>query len=288
MKPEEELDSLLKSGYGKFFIVPIEDMIRMMKLPVPPNRVTTHTLMYLTEGYITMSIGSENYTIYQDECLIVAAGQVFSIGNVDVRSGKGYLCSFHDDMIIGKFGKNELLQDFEFLKVWGNPRIHLGQEVSQFIKPLFHRLLIEYSRHALAHPDIIQPYFIALLCEINRVYQPDSRPTPSKAADLSHRFRELLGAHIKTRHRVSEYAELLNITPNHLNKSVKEISGKSPSKWIDEALMLEAKILLYQSNLSISAVAAELGLFDPSYFSRLFKKKEGITPLAFRQRIEKS
>lgn len=288
MKPEQELDKLLKSGYDRFFIVKIEDIIRLMKLPVPSNRVNTHTLMYLTEGYITMSIGSEDYTIYQDECLVVAAGQVFSIGNVDVSSGKGYLCSFHDDMIIGKFGKNELLKDFEFLRVWGNPRIGLGQEISEFVKPLFHRLLIEYSRHGLSHPDIVQSYFIALLCEINSVYQPVSSSIQSNAVLISNRFKELIAEHIKTQHRVSEYAALLSITPNHLNKSVKSVTGKSPSKWIDETLVLEAKVLLYQSNLSISEVAAELGFFDPSYFSRLFKKYEGVTPLVFRKMIEKS
>jgi AraC family transcriptional regulator, transcriptional activator of pobA len=288
MKPEQELDDLLKSNFGKFFIVRIEDLILLMKLPVPPNRVTTHTLMYLTEGYITMTIGSEHYTIYKDECLVVAAGQVFSIGNVDIRSGKGYLCSFHNDMIVGKFGKNELLKDFEFLRVWGNPRISLGKETSQFVKPLFRRLLLDYSAHGLNRPDIIQPYFIALLCEINRVYQPISSSQQTKAVQISNQFKELMAEHIKTTHRVREYAVLLNITPNHLSKSVKAITGKSPTKWIDEAIVLEAKVLLYQSKLSVSEVAAEVGLFDPSYFSRLFKKYEGVSPMAFRKMIEKS
>jgi AraC-like DNA-binding protein len=87
---------------------------------------------------------------------------------------------------------------------------------------------------------------------------------------------------------VAEYAALLHISPNHLNKSVKAATGKSPSRWIDEAIVLEAKVLLYQSQYTIGDIATELGLEDPSYFSRLFKKYEGITPQAFRSRIEKS
>jgi len=81
---------------------------------------------------------------------------------------------------------------------------------------------------------------------------------------------------------------MLHISPNHLNKAVKAATGKSPSVWIDEAIVLEAKVLLYQSQYAISDVAGELGLHDPSYFSRLFKKYEGITPQNFRARIEKS
>jgi AraC family transcriptional regulator, transcriptional activator of pobA len=81
---------------------------------------------------------------------------------------------------------------------------------------------------------------------------------------------------------------MLNITPNHLNKLVKTITGKSPTKWIDDTLVLEAKVLLYQTSLTINEVASEIGIYDQSYFSRLFKKYEGITPLEFRKKIEKS
>jgi AraC family transcriptional regulator, transcriptional activator of pobA len=113
--PEKHLDDLLKPDFGKFFIVKVEDMIRLIKLPVPPTKATTHSLIYLTEGEATMTIGSESFKIFKDECLIVPAGQVFSFDNLDIN--KGFLCNFHNDIIIGKFGKNELLQDFEFLNV---------------------------------------------------------------------------------------------------------------------------------------------------------------------------
>lgn len=84
MEPGQQLNALLKTDFGKFFIVRVEDMFRLMKLPVPLTRATTHTLIYLTAGEAIMSIGSETYSIHQDECLVVPAGQVFSFGNPDV------------------------------------------------------------------------------------------------------------------------------------------------------------------------------------------------------------
>ena len=286
MKPEQQVEDLLKTDFGKFFIVKVEDLIRLMKLPVPPTRALTHTLIYLTEGEAIMRIGSEKYTILKDECLIVPAGQVFSFDNIDINTG--YLCNFHDDLIVGKFGKNELLQDFEFLRVWGNPKITLDSQTSGFIYNLFTRIIIDYSVNGLTNLDIIQSYFIALLSEINKAYLPVSINHPNKAISVTQKFKELIFAHIKTKHLVSDYATILNITPNHLNKLVKTVTGKSPTKWIDEAIVLEAKVLLYQSNLSISEIAIEVGLFDQSYFSRLFKKYEGVTPVGFRKMIEKS
>lgn len=286
IQSEQRIDTLLKADFGKFFIVRVEELIRLIKLPVPPIRSTNHTLIYLTDGEAVMTIGSETYKIFKDECLVVPAGQVFSFANVDLN--QGYLCNFHNDILIGKFGKPDLLKDFEFLNVWGNPRISLTEQISRFVAHLLQRIWLDYTENGLTNPDILQPYLIAFLCEINQVYSPMSGTTQTSAVLITNQFKELIFSHIKTNHRVTDYASLLNITPNHLNKSVRAITGKSPTKWIDEAIMLEAKVLLHQSDLSISEVAAEVGIFDASYFSRLFKKYEGITPLAFRQMIETS
>jgi AraC family transcriptional regulator, transcriptional activator of pobA len=286
IKPEIDHKQMLKADFGKFFLVKVEDLIRLIKLPVPPSRATTHSFIYLTEGEANMTIGSQSYKIFKDECLIVPAGQVYSFAKHDIN--KGFLCNFHNDFIIGKFGKNELLKEFEFLNVWGNPTIKLDEQTSGFVRALFMRIFIDYSQNGLSNIEIIQSYFIALLCEINRVYEPLSNSHQTSAISLINKFKELLFIHIKTKHLVSDYAELLNISPNHLNKIAKAITGKSPTKWIDEAIVLEAKVLLYQTTFSISEVAAEIGIFDQSYFSRLFKKYEGMSPLAFRKMIEKS
>jgi AraC family transcriptional regulator, transcriptional activator of pobA len=284
--PEQKLDGLLKSDFGKFFIVKVEDMIKLIKLPVPPTKATTHSLIYLTEGEATMTIGSESYKIFKDECLIVPAGQVFSFDKLDIN--KGFLCNFHNDIIIGKFGNSELLQDFEFLNVWGNPRISLGLETSKYVQQLLKRIYHDYSANGLQHLDIIQSYFIAALCEINSIYKPLSNSNQTTAINISNKFKALVFTNIKSKHLVTDYASLLNITPNHLNKLVKTITGKSPIKWIDDTLVLEAKVLLFQTSLTINEVAAEIGIYDQSYFSRLFKKYEGVTPLEFRKKIDKS
>lgn len=261
-------------------------MIRLIKLPVPPARSITHTFIYLTAGEAVMTIGSGTFKIFKDECLVVPAGQVFSFDYPDIN--KGYLCNFHNDIVIGKFGKNDLLKDFEFLSVWGNPKITLDHQTSAHVNQLMKRIFLDYSVNGLKNLNIIQSYFIALLCEIQRIYTPLTNSKQTTSVTITNKFKELIFLHIKTKHLVTDYASLLHITPNHLNKSVKAITGKSPAKWIGEALVLEAKVLLYQTDLTINGIAVEIGIYDQSYFSRLFKKYEGLTPLEFLKRIEKS
>lgn len=286
IQEEQALDTLLKTDYGKFFVVQVQDLIRLIRLPVPPTRSTTHTLIYLTSGEANITIGSRSYTIYQHECIVVPAGQVYSFTKHDIN--KGFLCNFHNDIIVGKFGTPGLLKRFEFLQVWGNPFIRLPKETSAHVLQLFKRIYAHYKVSALSKPELIQSNFIALLCELHDAYKPLSDSRQTSAVRLSNKFKELVFRHVRSRHLVSEYAALLHVSPNHLNKTVKQITGRSPIKWIDEAIVLEGKVLLHQTDLSVNSIASELGIADASYFSRLFKKYEAVTPLQFRRRIEKS
>lgn len=284
MENKQELLSILKKDFGKFFIVKVEEMFELIKLPIPPLRAINHSFIYLTSGEAIMKIGDKNYTIYKDQMLIVPAGQVFSFQNPDINTG--YLCNFHNDILIGKYSNENIINEFDFLKIWGNPFIRLDKQSSEFILSIFKRLLIEYNENGIKKLDIIQPYLITLLSEINRNYKPLFEDNETKNLEITKKFMEVLFSNFKKIHLVKNYASLLFISPNHLNKCVKKTTGKSPTKWIDEILILEAKVLLYQSNYSISEVAFELGFYDQSYFSRFFKKYEGLTPLEFHKQIE--
>lgn len=284
--PSKELQALLRKEFEKFLIIPVEEMYRHVRGTVPPSRSAAHSCLYLTEGAASMKIGSEHYTIHKGELLFVPAGQVFSFAEGDVN--KGYLVHFHNDILVGKFGRSDLHKDFEFLHVWGNPVVKPDKQTNQFVLHLFKRLLVEYREHGISKLDLLQPYFITLLCEVNRAYQPLNPEGQPAAIHLVNQFRQLLFTHLTTHHRVADYAAMLNISPNHLNKTVKAVTHKPPTKWIDEAILQEAKVLLYQSDFPISEIAMAVGMEDQSYFTRLFKKYEGVTPSEFRRMIEKS
>ena len=284
MEPELKTNKVVKNDYGRFFIVRIQDMIKVSKVPVPPTRALSHIVMYLTAGEATMKVGSQLFIVKKNQCFFVPAGQVFSYDKYEVN--EGFLCNFYDDTIIGKLTNNDLVKEFEFLAIWGNPLVVVDDQRDKYVKQTLERIYDEYTANELRNINIIQSYFIAFLHEINASYQtllPHAQPN---SIILTNNFKEFLFKFIREKHLVSDYASLLNISPNHLNKVVKATTGKSPSRWIDESIVLESKVLLYQTSLSINEVAAELGIYDQSYFSRLFKKLEGVSPVKFRQMIE--
>ena len=96
-------------------------------------------------------------------------------------------------------------------------------------------------------------------------------------------FRRLIEQHYKTLRLPGEYARLLHITPNHLNALCQELLGRSAGAVIRDRVLLEAKRLLTNADMTAAEIAYELNFQDNSYFSRFFKKYAGVTPEGFRR-----
>lgn len=109
----------------------------------------------------------------------------------------------------------------------------------------------------------------------------------SRPAQLSRQFKKLLVDNIRTLKSPSTYASKLHVSESYLNEVLKKITGFPVSYWITQEVILEAKRLLYYSELNVKEIAHRLGYEDHTYFSRIFKKNTNITPLAFRNNYRK-
>jgi AraC-like DNA-binding protein len=107
----------------------------------------------------------------------------------------------------------------------------------------------------------------------------------SRAAWITHQFQALLSANFKTMKSPAQYALALHYSLSHLNESVKRVSGFTVSYWIHQQVVLEAKRLLYFTQMDVREIAFALGYEDYAYFSRLFTKVMGVSPGAFRRRF---
>lgn len=279
---ENPINKLFKTNSDHFFCL----KIMQLQYPVPPSKHNCHTLIFITSGINIIKLGFEECQTNKNEIIVVPAGQIFSIEHINSKHS-GFICQFHPDVLIGKYGNRDIINDFDFLKISGNPKIIVSEKDAAFISNILIRLEAEYLEAETINLDLIQTYLMTLFCEMNR--NTVKTPKGGTAAEvLSAKFKELIYPNIKTNHQVNYYASLLNVTPNHLNKSVKATTGKSATTWIDETILLEAKYLLYQTTLSVSEIAMQVGHEDQSYFSRFFKKHEAMSPVQYRKMIDKS
>lgn len=278
--PSDELRRKLRGDVNDFFIVRIEDMYKHVTRAVPASRATSHSCMLITEGSASMMIGASKYTAVKNEMLFVPAGQIFSFQPGETN--KGIICSFNDDFVTRGFIKKEALRSFTFLKPWGQPKVSPSPEQAGFIEHCLLRMLATFTETGTQPTTLLQSYLLAMLNEVQYSYEVSSPQKNDAATMLTTRFKELLFTNVCTINRVADYAAMLNVTPNHLNKTVKQVTCQSPTRLIDEALVVEAKILLIQTPQTIGEIASTIGINDASYLARLFKKYTGITPTAFR------
>lgn len=84
--------------------------------------------------------------------------------------------------------------------------------------------------------------------------------------------------------KVSEIAEILGLNPNHLSNQFRKETGESLTAYLKDVRLSYAMRLLQISNLSLSDIALEVGFYDQSHFSRVFRERYGMTPLEYRQK----
>lgn len=284
---DQKLNKLFERSIVDFFCLRIEDLIAAGGIkPILPSREESHTLIYVTKGSYKTKIGFKEYTIRSNDVLIIQAGVIFSTEEIN-RSVKGFTCHFHPDTLIGKFGNRSIISEFDFLNIGNHPIININNS-KLAIQNLFERLIIEFKGKEEPSLIIIHAYLYALLAELKILYGQNHPVTQSAAYRVTSQFRALAYQTTKENLKVADLAKVMNISPNHLNKSVKFITSKTASEIINERKMIEIKYLLYQSDLTISEISYEMGFSDPSYFTRFFRKREGISPTEFRKLIEKS
>lgn len=266
-----------KPNFNQFIIASLAYSRPVIRLPLPPSRTSNHVLILVTAGQVDVTVGHQAYALKAQELVVVAALQIFTIHAIG-EDATGFMCFFSPELLLTKANDT----DFDFLKLTGNPRVSLSDQQTKFIHAVLDRLTLEYSENGAAKTDLIRPYLLALLAEIDRVYV-GTVATKTDAGDrLVQRFMDLLATQVRQTRLTNQYAEQLHISPNHLNKVVKRRTGKSPSVWIDERVVLEAKVLLFQSSLTIAQIAHEMGFDDPSGFGKLFRKYAQVSPTDFR------
>lgn len=135
--------------------------------------------------------------------------------------------------------------------------------------------------------SIIRALVFALLLEVTAEYEDRYRLGSAERIrneSIPDHFFRLLAANFRTRRTVSWYASQLNLTPKYLSQLIKECSGRTILDWIHESVMLEARMLLKTSEMTIQQISDQLNFSSPSAFVQFFRKHSGHTPGSERVR----
>lgn len=202
----------------------------------------------------------------------------------------GYACLFTEDFLKGH-ERSESLQQSPLFKIGGTPVFSLDKTQGAFMETIFQKMLAEQGTDYLFKNDLIRNYLNLMLHEAMRMQPAENFVQHSNAsARITSLFLDLLERQfpiesterplkIKT---AQEFAQNLSIHVNHLNRSVKEVTGKPTTAHIAERITSEARALLQHTDWSISDIAYALGFEYPTYFNNYFKRMTGTIPRSQR------
>lgn len=241
------------------------------------HRDDHYVFLLLTEGDFVLEIDFIEWHVTAPALCFIAPGQVHRYIRQHPRSN-GWFLFAAPGMVRGNC--RDIFENYQRVQqqfpLQQSPAVFFSMPVLQHALEATGRLLKKQIVTSLA--EGILGLFAA------EIMQHDLSHTiaNSRRQTITAKFRKLAKNKFRELKQVQQYAELLHITPLYLNECVKAVTGFPASHWIAEEVLLEARRLLYYTRLDAKQIAFELGYEDAAYFSRLFKKHTGMTPLAFR------
>lgn len=176
---------------------------------------------------------------------------------------------------------------FPFFTYSGLQYFQLKEEEADEVENLIMQINSEIKMRKHDMSMVIQLFVQLILIRAGRNYsQSIFTKQLENENPLFNRFIKLVSQHFLTLRKVSDYAAMLHVSADHLNRIIKNHSDKTAHELIDQMIVMEAKALLLHSQLSVAEVAYKLEFADPSHFNKFFKKHTSGTPLQFKQRSE--
>lgn len=275
---------------GHFNIFSVDDIVAKYKVkPVMPYNRRTYYKISLISGRNKAEYADKVIDIEKNALLFASPKVPYNWLPQD-HNQSGYFCIFTDDFLVRE-KSGVALDELPIFKPGGYPVFQLSEEEATEINYIFKKMYKELSADYAYKYDLLRNYVVELI-HYGQKLQPATAlyPTHNASARVSSLFIELLerqfpieSPHQKLKLRTAkDYADRLAVHVNHLNKVLKENTGKTTTDLISNRVVQEAKILLKQTDWNISEIAYCLGFDEVAHFSNFFKKQTSLAPIGFR------
>lgn len=243
------------------------------------HRHDFYYILVLEKGKGNHEIDFVSYPVAHHTVFLVAPGQVHRL---TLGAGSaGYLLQFQT-AFIQRNSSRALLRRAGYTTF--HPLDAAGFKKISF--PL-QQMLEEYTAKQKGYEDVIQASLDIFFVELARHREASGdRNVYTHPHERLATFQDLLRQHIGKYKQVTEYADLLHVSPYQLNALTRTLLDKTASEVIQDFVVLEAKRCLLGTTHQVKEIAFRLGYEDVSYFIRFFKKQTGYTPEVFRQQVK--
>jgi AraC family transcriptional regulator, transcriptional activator of pobA len=285
-KGKNWLPENLHGAIGHFNVFRLEPFVGANARPVP----------YRRRDYFKIMLVIGNAKVHYADKMIEVQKHALAFSNPQIpysweqkeRISGGFFCIFNQHF----FHQYGNLAQYAVFQPGGTPVFELSEEQVAKVLALYERMFEEINSDYIHKYDVLRTLVFELIhfaLKMEPAANLDKQPI-NASQRIATLFLELLERQfpIDDTHQnvslrsASDFAAQLNVHVNHLNRSVKETTGKTTSQLIAERLLQEGKILLKHSAWNVSDIAYALGFTEVTHFNNFFKKHTELSPLKFR------
>jgi AraC-like DNA-binding protein len=249
-----------------------------------PHRHDYYTVLLVAQGNGTHSIDFNAYPLANHQIYFVSPGQVHQV--IEEEKSIGFAMTFSTAFLVENSIHLSFVESLNLFHDYGqSPPLALNaqqlEKLNGYCTEIHHLHHSDAAMKELAVGSYLKLLLIACntICSIN----PLEASVDLTGNQTIRAFKEHVNAGYKEQHGTSYYADLMHITPDHLNRSIKNAIGITAKEYIQSRITTEAKRLLYFTELTTKEIAFDLGFSEPSHFSAFFKKCTKTSPTEFRQ-----
>jgi AraC-like DNA-binding protein len=251
-----------------------------------PHKHDYYVMMWLREGQGTHEVDFQSFELSPNSFWFLSPGQTHALH----PSGhhEGFVVSFTNEFFCLSDADRELFINTGLFSnfLHFRPFLANAQQVALLL-PLMQQMQQEFDHTEALRLDMLRSYLKIFLIQAARLFAPQMQGAKegSRSVCLARQFMDLVDNQFRIKGKVSDYADRLHVSPNHLNDTVKRVTGQPASEHIKHRVILEAKRKAYFGNNSAKEIAYDLGFDDEAHFSKYFKNNTGQTFTDYRKTI---
>lgn len=249
-----------------------------------PHRHDYYTVILIEEATGRHLIDYHSYDLGPLQVHFVSPGQVHQM--VTVTRPKGSVFTFSRDFLVKNNIPESFISNINLFRQFGEtPPLDIDEvtfgRLSRILEEMWTCLPLDMHYRNRALGALLQLFLI--YCNNSCLLDPTQLDEENSGVCMLRDFKTLVNNNYHKWHKVTEYAPSLHISPKHLSHTVKGLTGKTAKELIQDRLTLEAKRLLFHTDLTIKEIAYQIGFEEPLHFSSFFKKQTGLSPSQYRQ-----
>lgn len=249
-----------------------------------PHRHNYYTVLIVNKAKGKHIIDFNSYSLANQQIFFVAPGQVHQV--IEQEKSYGFAMTFSNQFLVENAIRLSFIESLNLFQNYGkNPPLIPNNSQFKVIEDFTNQIFKLFDSEVNMKFLSIASFLKLILIECNNIcaINPIESDIDNSGDNLIRNFKKEVENNYKKEHSATFYANLLHITADHLNRTVKSKIGKTAKEYIQTRIITEAKRLLYFTALTSKEISYKLGFNEPANFSAFFKKHTLVSPSNFKK-----